>query len=93
MHSKGLKLGIYTAYGNYTCQGLPASGMHLEIDAKTFAEWGVDMLKMDGCRQMDRHTMKKGIDDIIKGLLFVCVLTWIDGIVCFLEVYVKVWSN
>ncbi|XP_072040646.1 alpha-N-acetylgalactosaminidase-like isoform X5 [Amphiura filiformis] len=68
IHSKGLKLGIYTAYGNFTCQGYPASGMHLELDAQTFAEWGVDMLKMDGCKQMDRHTMKKGYPQMTKYL-------------------------
>ncbi len=35
--------------------------MHLEIDAQTFGEWGIDMLKMDGCKEFDRHSMKKGI--------------------------------
>uniref|UniRef100_A0A915IPI1 Alpha-galactosidase n=1 Tax=Romanomermis culicivorax TaxID=13658 RepID=A0A915IPI1_ROMCU len=49
MHAKGLKLGIYEDFGNYTCAGYPGSLYFLEEDAKTFASWGVDMLKLDGC--------------------------------------------
>ena len=48
-HSKGLKLGIYTDIGNLTCGGYPGSYGFYETDAKTFAEWGVDSLKVDGC--------------------------------------------
>ncbi|XP_022098913.1 alpha-N-acetylgalactosaminidase-like [Acanthaster planci] len=59
MHSKGLKLGIYEDYGTKTCAGYPGSLGHLETDAETFAEWGVDMLKMDGCNS-NITTMKKG---------------------------------
>ncbi|GFY45494.1 alpha-N-acetylgalactosaminidase [Trichonephila inaurata madagascariensis] len=55
--SKGLKLGIYQDIGNKTCAGFPGSYGHFEIDAATFAEWEVDMLKVDGCyadpKQMD----------------------------------------
>ena len=49
MHDRGLKLGIYTDVGINTCAGYPGSEGHYEIDATTFAEWGVDMLKLDGC--------------------------------------------
>lgn len=49
MHSKGLKLGIYTDCGPKTCAGYPGSYEHYDIDAQTFAEWGIDMLKVDGC--------------------------------------------
>ncbi|KAL8576380.1 hypothetical protein ACOMHN_048947 [Nucella lapillus] len=49
MHERGLKLGIYTAIGYLTCQKLPASEFHLERDANTFAQWGVDMVKTDIC--------------------------------------------
>ena len=48
-HSKGVKLGIYNDYGTLTCAGYPGSEGYLNRDAKTFAKWGVDMLKMDGC--------------------------------------------
>ncbi|KAI1884954.1 hypothetical protein AGOR_G00215210 [Albula goreensis] len=49
VHSKGLKLGIYADVGTKTCAGYPGSLGHYETDAETFAEWGVDLLKFDGC--------------------------------------------
>lgn len=49
VHDKGLKLGIYGDYGTETCGGYPGSMGHEEDDAETFASWGVDMLKFDGC--------------------------------------------
>ncbi|MBR5005654.1 MAG: glycoside hydrolase family 27 protein, partial [Clostridia bacterium] len=49
VHSKGLKFGIYSCCGNYTCAGYPASFEYEFIDAETFAEWGVDYLKYDYC--------------------------------------------
>jgi alpha-galactosidase len=49
VHSKGLKLGIYSGPGPRTCAGYPASYGHEEQDAKTWAAWGVDYLKYDWC--------------------------------------------
>ncbi len=49
VHSKGLKFGIYSCAGSHTCAGLPASYGYEEIDAQTFAAWGVDFLKYDFC--------------------------------------------
>ncbi|XP_043380507.1 alpha-N-acetylgalactosaminidase isoform X3 [Chelonia mydas] len=50
VHSKGLKFGIYSDMGNYTCNGYPGTTLDtIDTDAKTFAEWEVDMLKLDGC--------------------------------------------
>ena len=49
VHSKGLKLGIYSGPGPRTCAGYPASYGHEEQDAKTFAAWGIDYLKYDWC--------------------------------------------
>jgi alpha-galactosidase len=49
LHSLGLLFGIYTSAGEYTCQGFPGSLGHEELDAQTFAEWGVDYLKYDNC--------------------------------------------
>lgn len=50
MHDRGLKLGIYGDMGTLTCGGYPGTPLEkIEIDAKTFAEWEVDMLKFDGC--------------------------------------------
>ncbi len=49
IHAMGLKMGIYSSNGAYTCFDMPASQFNEEIDAKTFAEWGVDFLKYDYC--------------------------------------------
>ena len=49
VHSKGLKLGIYSGPGPRTCGGYPASYGHEEQDAKMYAEWGIDYLKYDWC--------------------------------------------
>ncbi|PNJ40724.1 alpha-galactosidase A [Pongo abelii] len=49
VHNKGLKLGIYADVGNKTCAGFPGSFGYYDIDAQTFADWGVDLLKFDGC--------------------------------------------
>ncbi|MBO0801744.1 MAG: glycoside hydrolase family 27 protein [Nocardiopsaceae bacterium] len=55
IHALGLKFGIYEAIGTRTCQGLPgsggttAAGNHYAQDARTFADWGVDFVKIDEC--------------------------------------------
>jgi alpha-galactosidase len=48
-HSKGLLFGLYSDAGTYTCQKRPGSLGYEEIDAQTYAEWGVDYLKYDNC--------------------------------------------
>ena len=49
VHSKGLKLGIYSSPGPRTCAGFEGSYLHELDDAKTYAEWGIDYLKYDWC--------------------------------------------
>ncbi|MEU3370001.1 ricin-type beta-trefoil lectin domain protein [Streptomyces sp. NPDC006660] len=56
LHSRGLKFGIYEDAGSATCEGYPGSGRpqggggdHFAEDTATFASWGVDYLKLDGC--------------------------------------------
>ncbi len=49
VHSKGLKLGIYSSPGPRTCTGYPASYGHEQQDANTFASWDIDYLKYDWC--------------------------------------------
>nr|AFB73771.1 alpha-galactosidase [Chimonanthus praecox] len=50
VHSKGLKLGIYSDAGYLTCsKKMPGSLGHEEQDAMTFASWGIDYLKYDNC--------------------------------------------
>jgi len=49
VHSKGLKFGIYSCAGTKTCQARPGGHGYEEIDARTYAGWGVDYLKYDWC--------------------------------------------
>jgi alpha-galactosidase len=49
VHGKGLKLGVYTDAGRLTCQKRPGSFDHELQDAKTYASWGVDYVKVDWC--------------------------------------------
>lgn len=49
VHSKGLKLGVYTDAGRLTCQKRPGSLNHEAQDARTYAQWGVDYVKVDWC--------------------------------------------
>jgi hypothetical protein len=49
VHSKGLKMGVYTDLGYYTCAGRPGSLNFEAIDAITYAMWKVDYVKVDNC--------------------------------------------
>jgi alpha-galactosidase len=49
VHSKGLKLGIYSSPGPKTCAGFAASFDHEAQDAQLYASWGIDYLKYDLC--------------------------------------------
>jgi len=49
VHSKGLKLGVYSDAADRTCGGVAGSYGYEEQDAQDFAEWGVDLLKYDYC--------------------------------------------
>ena len=49
VHSKGLKIGIYSSPGTKTCAKFEGSYGHEMQDAKTYAAWGIDYLKYDLC--------------------------------------------
>jgi len=56
IHALGLKFGIYEDAGSETCGRFAGSGepqgggqAHFLADARLFASWGVDYLKLDGC--------------------------------------------
>jgi len=51
---------MYADYGTLTCGGYPGVLNHQEMDAKTFAEWGVDQVKLDGC-YVEATSMDKGL--------------------------------
>jgi hypothetical protein len=56
VHSKGLKLGIYSSPGPNTCAGYEGSYQHEAQDAKTYAAWGIDYLKYDWCGARNLYT-------------------------------------
>ncbi|MGC2160885.1 MAG: ricin-type beta-trefoil lectin domain protein [Silvibacterium sp.] len=67
VHALGLKFGIYEDAGYETCGGFAGSGEsdgggkdHFLQDARLFASWGVDYLKLDGCNV---YVPKGGGDD------------------------------
>jgi alpha-galactosidase len=45
VHERGLLFGIYSSSGTLTCQGRPGSLGYEDIDARQYAEWGVDFVK------------------------------------------------
>ncbi|GHV43634.1 hypothetical protein FACS1894180_3290 [Bacteroidia bacterium] len=49
VHSKGLKIGIYSDCGSLTCGGRPGSRGYEFQDAQQYAKWGIDYLKYDWC--------------------------------------------
>lgn len=72
IHSKGLKLGIYSSPGPKTCADYEGSFKHEEQDAKAYAAWGVDYLKYDWCsapQVYDYHSMQAAYALMGKALL------------------------
>ncbi|KAJ6035612.1 hypothetical protein N7499_002738 [Penicillium canescens] len=56
VHSKGLKVGIYSDAGIYDCAFYPGSWGYEELDAATYAAWGIDYLKYDNCGGFQANT-------------------------------------
>jgi hypothetical protein len=44
-HARQLKFGLYSSNSPNTCDGRPGSWGYEELDAATYASWGVDLLK------------------------------------------------
>lgn len=83
IHSKGLKLGIYSGPGPMTCGGYIASYQHEFQDAATWAGWGIDYLKYDWCSyrniakdnsleelQKPYILMRKALDAVNRDIVF-----------------------
>jgi alpha-galactosidase len=49
LHRNGLKMGIYSSPGPWTCGGCAGSYGYEKQDAESYAQWGVDYLKYDWC--------------------------------------------
>ncbi|HEY3836049.1 MAG TPA: glycoside hydrolase family 27 protein [Bryobacteraceae bacterium] len=71
VHSKGLKIGIYSSPGPKTCAGYEGSYGHEEQDAKSYAAWGIDYLKYDWCsagriyKDEDMHAVYQKMGDAL----------------------------
>ena len=63
VHSRGLKLGIYSSPGPKTCAGYEGSLGHEEQDAQLYASWGIDYLKYDLCSYRQAVMQKQASDD------------------------------
>ncbi len=83
VHAMGLKLGIYSSPGPFTCAGYPASYRHELQDAQRYAQWGVDYLKYDWCSYGQKANgsgveyfakpywiMRKSLDMVPRDILF-----------------------
>ena len=49
IHGLGLKIGLYSSPGPWTCGGCAGSYGHEKQDAEAYAAWGFDYLKYDWC--------------------------------------------
>ena len=65
VHSKGLKLGIYSSPGDKTCAGFAGSLDHEQQDADLYASWGIDFLKYDLCG-FRKHMLQVAPGDTLK---------------------------
>lgn len=63
VHEKGLKIGIYSDRGNTTCARRMASRGNEVLDAKTFADWGIDYLKYDNCDYVSDDSNGHNLDE------------------------------
>ena len=83
VHSKGLKIGLYSSPGPKTCAGHEGSYKHEELDAQRYAEWGFDYLKYDWCSygNIEPHpdheglmkpyrVMRQGLDAVPRDIVF-----------------------
>jgi len=76
VHSKGLKLGIYSSPGPKTCAGFVGSLGHEFQDARSYARWGIDYLKYDWCScqspdpQAPYRLMRRALDGCGRDIVF-----------------------
>jgi alpha-galactosidase len=79
VHSKGLKIGIYSSPGPTTCAKFEGSLGHEEQDAQTYAAWGMDYLKYDLCGL--RENMKTaGSPEAANQMMFDAYVTMRDAL-------------
>uniref|UniRef100_A0A7S4IS01 Alpha-galactosidase n=1 Tax=Vannella robusta TaxID=1487602 RepID=A0A7S4IS01_9EUKA len=60
VHQRGMLFGLYSDAGERTCANHdPGSLGHEQIDAQTFADWGVDYLKYDNCNNEGERALER----------------------------------
>jgi hypothetical protein len=71
LHERGLKFGIYSSPGDYTCGGFLGSIDHEQQDAESYNSWGIDYLKYDWCGYGREHAKEKdkGVSSYIRPYL------------------------
>ena len=86
IHSKGLKLGLYSDRGTATCCGLPGSYGYEVQDATTYAKWGVDYIKYDNCNpapgsviQDDYIRMRDALANCGRPIVYSICAWWYQG--------------
>ncbi len=84
VHGLGLKIGLYSSPGPWTCGGCVGSYQHEEQDAQRYGEWGFDYLKYDWCSygdiagsdhslaamQKPYRVMRAALDKVPRDILF-----------------------
>jgi alpha-galactosidase len=84
IHAKGLKAGLYSSPGPWTCGGCVASWQHEDLDAQSYGQWGFDYLKYDWCSygdivrgddslatlQRPYRVMRAALDKVNRDILF-----------------------
>ena len=71
LHARGLKFGIYSSPGDYTCGGYLGSIDHELQDAESYNSWGIDYLKYDWCGYGREHAKErdKGVASYVRPYL------------------------
>jgi alpha-galactosidase len=70
IHLKGLKAGIYTSPGPFTCAGHTAIYGNEEQDVARFVQWGYDFLKYDWC-SYDNIGKRDSLSDLQKPYILI----------------------
>ncbi|HEU5070388.1 MAG TPA: NPCBM/NEW2 domain-containing protein [Verrucomicrobiae bacterium] len=68
VHGKGLKIGIYSSPGPFTCGGCLGSFDHEALDAQSYAAWGIDYLKYDWCSYKPEMETQRGTKPDFSGM-------------------------
>jgi alpha-galactosidase len=66
IHDQGLKAGLYSSPGPYTCGGCTGSYQHEDQDARQYAAWGFDYLKYDWCTYDQIYNGAEGVEGMKK---------------------------